>query len=173
MSDVTVRRVEAAAPAAVAGLCELLRDAVNGGASVGFLQPLSQAEARAYWTGVFESLGPGLQLWVAEAAGQIVGAVQLAPCLRANGRHRAEVQKLFVHSGHRGRGISSRLMAAAEAGAWAAGCRLLVLDTQAGSTAESVYRHLGWSFVGTIPAYALDPAGEPRATAYFFKAIVP
>ena len=53
-------------------------------------------------------------LWVAEAEGKIVGSVQLAPSQKENGRHRAELQKLFVHSAFRGQGISTQLMAAAE-----------------------------------------------------------
>ncbi|MEV5443327.1 GNAT family N-acetyltransferase, partial [Streptomyces sp. NPDC052644] len=61
--------------------------------------------------------------------------------------------------------------AAAEAGAAAAGLRLLVLDTETGSPAEGLYRSAGWSRAGTIPGYATDPAGEPRATTYYYKAV--
>ena len=38
-------------------LVELLQDAVDGGASVGFLAPLSDADARQYWTEVFSEVG--------------------------------------------------------------------------------------------------------------------
>jgi acetyltransferase len=93
-------------------------------------------------------------LWVAESDGQIIGSVQLELCGKENGRHRAEVQKLLVRSAFRGRGVSTLLMRAAEECA-RADCRtLLVLDTQAGSVAEAVYRHLGWQPAGQIPDYA-------------------
>jgi hypothetical protein len=35
---------------------EVLRDSVNGGASVGFLPPLGPEEARAYWREVSQSI---------------------------------------------------------------------------------------------------------------------
>lgn len=150
-------------------LCDLLIDAVHSGASIGFLTPLSRVSAREYWQQVLQSLGPGLGLWVARQDGRVVGSVQLAPCLKENGRHRAELQKLFVLSSHRGQGISSRLMDAAEAHAVAQGCTLLVLDTLAGTQAEAVYQHRGWVKAGEIPIYAATPDGVLQATAFHYK----
>jgi GNAT superfamily N-acetyltransferase len=168
-----VRQVTLPEGSLLAPLSDLLIDAVHDGASVGFLAPLAQQSATAYWGHVFASLGDGLLLWVAEVRGKVVGTVQLAPCLKENGRHRAEIQKLIVHSGHRGQGIAGRLMARAEAFARSAGITLLVLDTQAGSVAESVYQHLGWQKVGEVPNYAASPNARLHATAYYFKASVP
>jgi hypothetical protein len=34
--------------------------------------------------------------------------------------------------------------------------------------AEQLYRHLGWTHVGTIPRYALDPDGTPYGAAFFY-----
>jgi acetyltransferase len=164
-----IRRVEQATPALLDPLADLLIDAVQGGASVGFLAPLSKQEARAYWLGVFASLGDGLLLWVAESDGQLVGTVQLGPCLKANGRHRGELMKLLVHSAHRGRGISSLLCDALEAQARARSLSLLVLDTIADSVSEAIYRHRGWQAVGQIPDYAGMPSGELRPTVIFYK----
>lgn len=166
----TIRRITSPNDAPREALAALLSDVVDGGASIGFLSPLAEAEALAYWDGVLGALGPGLALWVAEGeAGQAVGTVQLAPCLKPNGRHRAEVQKLQVHPAARGLGLASRLMAEVEAHALRAGIRLLVLDTEAGSTAERVYAQLGWQRTGEIPDYALTPDGRPHATAVWFK----
>jgi GNAT superfamily N-acetyltransferase len=150
-------------------LCELLADSVRGGASVGFLRPLSRETASRYWEQVAASLGQGLFLWVAEVDGTVVGSVQLAVCAKENGRHRAEIQKLFVHSAHRGKRISTQLMAEAESFSYFMGCTLLVLDTQAGSVAEAVYRRLGWSKAGEIPNFAASPDGKLHATAYYYK----
>lgn len=154
----------------IAALAKLLQATVEAGASVGFLAPLEEGEARAYWQAVGGALGgPALRCWVAEMNGQPVGSVQLAPCLRANGRHRAEIQKLMVHPAHRRAGIAAGLMQAAEDAAHAQGCTLLVLDTEAGSPAERFYRHLGWEAVGDIPDYALTPDGQLLTTRYFYK----
>jgi GNAT superfamily N-acetyltransferase len=168
-----VRRVEAAEPGLMPALCELLQDSVHCGASVGFLAPLSRDRAQHYWNQVMQSLGESLRLWVAQESGSVVGAVQIAPCTKENGRHRADLQKLLVLSSHRGRGIGSALMAAAEDSAASSGLSLLVLDTLRGSTAEGMYTHLGWARAGEIPGYAASPDGELHPTVYFYKVISP
>lgn len=165
----TIRRVQSAEEAVVAGLCALLVDAVHDGASVGFLAPMTSERAVAYWQPVLAGLKDGMVLWVAEDGGQVVGTVQLALNPKENGHHRADVQKLLVLTTHRGRGIAAALMDAVDGYAKANGRTLLVLDTIAGSPAEFVYRHLGWQKVGEIPDYAAMPDGELRATAYYYK----
>jgi acetyltransferase len=168
---VAVRRVATDDAALIEPLADLLIDAVHSGASVGFLAPLAPATAHAYWRGVLQSLGEALLLWVAEFDGRIVGSVQLALCEKENGRHRGEVQKLFVHRSARGHGIATQLMALAETEARRRQRTLLVLDTLLGSEAEEVYRHLGWTRAGEIPQYAAAPDGEIFPTVVYFKAI--
>jgi hypothetical protein len=51
-------------------------------------------------------------------------------------------------------------MYAAEAAAWSAGFTLLTLDAKLGGGADNLYRRLGWTIVGTIPRFALDPDGK-------------
>lgn len=168
---ISIRKITGPLNEEMSGLVELLIDAVADGASVGFLAPLQEAVANAYWTNVSVSIGPGLALWIAEHDGRIVGAVQLAPCTKENGLHRAEIQKLFVHTTHRGQHIATRLMHAAEQFATSTGRSLLLLDTEAGSQAEAVYRHMGWTRVGEIPRYAKSPDGSLHATAYYYKSL--
>ncbi len=168
---IVVRQVAEPEQSPIPPLCELLIDTVHNGASVGFLAPLSIDRATRYWQQVFASLGDGHLLWVAEADGRIAGSVQLAPSQKENGRHRAELQELFVYSEFQGQGISTRLMPAAETAARVAGCTLLVLDTLAGSGAEAVYQHLGWQRAGEIPNYAASPDGELHATVHYFKSL--
>jgi acetyltransferase len=168
---VVLRRVHAGDAAVIEPLAELLIDAVHSGASVGFLAPLATTTAEDYWRGVLRSVGESLLLWVAELDGSIVGSVQLALCEKENGRHRGEVQKLFVHRSARGHGIATLLMAAAEAEARHRNRTLLVLDTLLGSQAEEVYRHLGWTRAGEIPQYAAAPDGEIFPTVVYFKAL--
>jgi acetyltransferase len=152
-------------------LAELLIDAVHSGASIGFLAPLSRSTAEQYWRGVLSAVGELLLLWVAEIDGRVVGSVQLALCDKDNGRHRGEVQKLFVHRSARGHGIATRLMNEVEAEARRRQRTLLVLDTLLGSQAEDVYRHLHWTRAGEIPDYAASPAGELFPTVVYFKAL--
>ncbi len=75
---------------------------------------------------------------------------------------------MLVHRRARRRGLAEALMAAAEAAAVDVGRSLLVLDTASGD-AERVYRRLGWHPVGTIPGYALWPAGGLVDTTIFYK----
>ncbi|MCP5149915.1 MAG: GNAT family N-acetyltransferase [Ectothiorhodospiraceae bacterium] len=168
----TVRAVSAAEPGLVDALAALLVDAVDGGASVGYLAPLAPERARHYWSDVLSALGPELRLWVAEVDGTVAGSVQLAPSGRENGRHRAEIQRLLVHRAHRGKGIARALMAAAEDEARRLGRTMLVLDTQRGSAAEAIYGHLGWQRAGEIPDYAATPDGSLQPTVYFYKQLV-
>lgn len=165
-----IRRVDAAEVALIAPLAELLVDVVGHGSSVGFLRPLEHVEAGDYWREVFARVAKGLWLWVAEdAAGRVVGTVQLDRAGKANGRHRAEVQKLIVHSAARGRGIARRLMDAVETAARGDGRTTLHLDTEAASPAEQVYQRLAWQRVGEIPRFAADTDGELHATALYYK----
>lgn len=166
---IAIRRVAAVDKGVRQGLCDLLVDAVDSGASIGFLAPLAQSRASEYWSGVFGDIATGLVLWVAEEEGRIVGTIQLNPCRKDNAPHRAEVQKLFVFGSHRGRGIASALLAEVEAWARADGRTLLVLDTEKESVAESVYRRHGWQRAGEIPDYALTPSGKLHATVYYYK----
>jgi acetyltransferase len=83
--------------------------------------------------------------------------------------HRAEVQKLLVHTCARQRGLGRRLMAAIEEEARCSGRSLLYLDTEPGKPAEALYRKLGWTYTGEIPDYFYTTDGQLKATAFFFK----
>lgn len=170
---VTIRQVTPGDQTTVTGLCELLFDAVNGGASVGFLAPLSQQTAREYWDHVVRSLGGNPYLRVAKVDGRLIGSVQLEARSKRNARHRAEIQKFLVRSANRGHGISTQLMSTAEGVARSIERTPRVLDTQAGSVAESAYQHLGWQKVGEIPYHAASPDGQFHATAYYHKLAAP
>jgi acetyltransferase len=166
--------IEQLAPAQAAALApaliELLQDSVGGGASIGFLPPLADAQAREYWNGVIEDLARGaLVLLIARQAGAVVGTVQLALAQRPNARHRAEVQKLLVHTRARRQGIGLALLHAADDAARQAGRSLLVLDTRAGDPSEQLYLKHGYTRAGAIPQYARSANGELHATAIFYK----
>jgi acetyltransferase len=157
-------------------LIALLTACVHTGASIGFLAPLAESDASAYWQKVFGDLSAGHKsLLVAResAGGPIVGSAQIAFESRANGRHRAEVQKVMVLPSHRRRGIAAQLMAAIEELAQRRqGVTLLFLDTSDGhGGARGFYESIGYTYVGGIPGYALDPDGTPAKNAIYFKTL--
>lgn len=151
-------------------LITLLQDAVNQGASVGFLAPLVTPLARAYWQDVAMQVAAGKKMiWLAEGSSTLLGAVQLEPCRRENGLQRGEVQKLFILSQARRLGIAASLMDTLEQHALDNRIRTLYLDTEEGSPAEVFYQRLGYYRVGTIPDYAHTSTGQPCATAIYYK----
>ncbi|MER8230854.1 GNAT family N-acetyltransferase [Streptomyces sp. NPDC094049] len=156
---------------AAEGLAALLVDAVDDGASVGFLAPLETTVAASWWSGAAEEAERGVrEVWAAHGPdGSLTGVVTLVRAGTANGRHRGEISRLLVHRSARGRGLGRALLAEAEAHAAATGLTLLVLDTQTDSPAERLYRGAGWTAAGTIPDFAADPAGVPRATTLYYK----
>jgi ribosomal protein S18 acetylase RimI-like enzyme len=168
-----------AVPAARDGaeLADLLTACVEGGASIGFLAPLPRAEAAGYWRKIADDLPGGLRVLLvarAGAGGEIVGSAQLALEAKANGRHRAEVQKVMVKPSHRRRGIAARLMREIEVTARARGVTLLVLDTSdSHAGARELYEATGYVYAGGIPGYALNPAGVPEPNAIFYKTLAP
>jgi acetyltransferase len=168
---VEIRFLEAAEAAShLDALVELLRDSVDGGASVGFLPPLEAAEARAYWEGVVASLvSPSRALALAWVDGRVAGTAQLLEADKANARHRAEVAKVLVHSAFRRRGVGAALMRAVEARARARGKSTLVLDTREGEPSERLYQSLGWIRVGAIPQYAEIADGVLVPTVIYYK----
>ena len=168
-----IRSLDAAEAAIrVPALAELLVDAVAQGASVNFLAGLTAAEAGAFWRTQLPGIAAGTRrLLVAEVAGRLAGCVVLSFAPQPNAPHRGEITKMLVHSAQRRRGIGRALLGAAEAQARAAARTLLLLDTEAGSTGEALYRACGWCWVGAIPGHALRPDGTPAATSVFYKVV--
>jgi GNAT superfamily N-acetyltransferase len=151
-----------------AGLADVLVDCVTGGASVGFLDPLDPAEARAWWHGTLAD--PQAMTWIGRADdGRIVGSVRLILAGLPNARHRAEVSKLLVHRSIRGRGAGSALMSTVEDAARRLGRTTLLLDTQTGSLAEGLYERRGWRRIGVVDDHALTPDGRLAPTTFFTK----
>jgi GNAT superfamily N-acetyltransferase len=164
-----IRRLTAIDDRDLAGLCDLLVDCVEGGASVSFMLPMTRAKAEAFWQGVAASLARGERaLVVAEDDAGIIGTAQAIWADAENQPHRADVAKMLVHRRARRHGVGAAVLAAAERAAFDAGKTLLVLDT-ASPEAERLYERGGWSRVGTVPKYALMPDGPFCSTVFFYK----
>ncbi|HXA71869.1 MAG TPA: GNAT family N-acetyltransferase, partial [Stellaceae bacterium] len=79
MSDsYAVRRLTSVSDRDAQGLALVLIDCVDGGASVGFMHPLSMETALAFWRRVGREVEKGARaLLIAEDAAGIVGTVQI------------------------------------------------------------------------------------------------
>jgi ribosomal protein S18 acetylase RimI-like enzyme len=147
-------------------LSDLLIKTVEGGASIGFLPPMSHSQATEYWENVLE---PNVILLIAKVNHEIVGSVQLQLCAKQNGRHRAEIAKLITHPDYRRKGIARLLMQKAEERAKQEKRSLLVLDTREGDVSNQLYISLGFTECGRIPFFAESADGKLDATIVYYK----
>lgn len=151
-------------------LAEVLMDCVEGGASVGFMTPLTRAAAESFFAKAIEGVRLGERILLAAFVdSQLVGTVQIVTATPPNQPHRADVAKLLVLRSARGQGVAARLMEQVEETSRVAGKTLLVLDTVTGSVAEKLYLRLGWTAAGVIPRYAMFPDGAWCDTTIFWK----
>jgi GNAT superfamily N-acetyltransferase len=169
---VRIETIEAAAyEAAIPGLGALLKDAVDGGASVNFVSGVTQAQTEGWWSARSAGVADGtITVFVArDSDGRIVGSTLIERSVNPNSPHRAEIGKVIVDRSMRRQGVATALMRAAEDVARAEGRWMLILDTVTGSAAAALYESLGWVTVGTIPGYALNTGGVPEAATYYYK----
>ena len=156
----------------LAQLAEVTKDCVEAGASIGFMQPFTHAQAIAFWRTVAGDVAAGRRLLlVAEDQLGVCGTVQLIVEMPDNQPHRADVAKMQVHRRARRHGLGEALMRAAEQAARECGKTLLVLDAVTGGDAARLYARLGWVRVGDIPNYALYPHGGYCSTTYFYRSL--
>jgi GNAT superfamily N-acetyltransferase len=168
-----IRRLDgAAARTHVDALAGVLVDCVEGGASIGYLAPFSQGQARDVFAAFAVEVEQGRRLLLgAFVGGALVGTVQVVLSMPPNQPHRAEIARMLVRRSARRQGIARRLMERAEQEARTEGKSLLVLDAVTGGDAARLYDRLGWTTVGVIPGYALYPDGRPCDTTVFFKVL--
>jgi GNAT superfamily N-acetyltransferase len=168
---ITLRRLHSVSADEIRTLAEVLKDAVDGGASVGFMSPLSLDKAIHFWQRIAIAVAAGERaLLVAEDSSGIVGTVQLVLAQPDNQPHRADLSKMPVHRRARRQGIGQALMQAAEPLARACGKTLLVLDT-ASAEAERLYARQGWVRCGVVPDFALWPQGGYCDMVIFYRAL--
>ena len=157
----------------VQGLCDVLLDCVEGGASVGFVFPFTRDRAVDFWTRVAQGVAAGKRaLLIARDELGICGTVQLILDLPENQPHRADLVKMLVHRRARRRGLGSNLMQAAESMARECGKTLLVLDAVTDGDAARLYERLDWVRVGDIPNYAIMPNGSPCSTTCYYRSLI-
>jgi ribosomal protein S18 acetylase RimI-like enzyme len=136
------------------------------------MHPLAPETARTFWSDALEAAKRGERVVLGAFDGEtLAGTVTLLLSLPPNQPHRAEIAKLMTRETHRGRGIATQLMRAAEAEAIERSRTLLVLDTAVEEGASKLYERLGFTYAGTIPDYALKPHGGLTGTMLYWKRI--
>jgi ribosomal protein S18 acetylase RimI-like enzyme len=171
MSAFAVRRLETLTSREFGGLCDVLVDCVEGGASVSFMHPMTIAKAADFWREVAASMARGERaLLIAEdERGAIIGTAQVVWATPENQPHRAEIVKMITRISHRGRGVATALLRRAEKIALARGRTLLVLDTASDGGAAPLYESVGFKLAGEIPDYAFKPQGGLTGTKFYWK----
>ncbi|KAJ4189679.1 N-acetyltransferase domain-containing protein [Fusarium falciforme] len=144
-----------------------------------FLPPLSHEKLLAWWKERIAEVADGKRLIFIllnesepgsrPKGSDVMGVVMLAMPSSETGPFRGVVEKLLVHKTFRGRGGARTLVSALEAEAARRGRTVLLLDTEAGSVAEEVYRKFGYVELGQIPRYGLSPTGELKDGTFFYK----
>jgi ribosomal protein S18 acetylase RimI-like enzyme len=154
-------------------LSEVLIEVVANGGSVSFMHPLSLAVAEAFWERSLAAAARGERVVLGALDGErLVGTVTLLLDCPPNQPHRAEIAKLMTRMSHRGRGVATALMGAAERIAVERERTLLVLDTAVEGGASALYERLGYTLTGVIPDYALKPYGGLTGTMIYWKRFV-
>ncbi|NIA00452.1 GNAT family N-acetyltransferase [Massilia sp. CCM 8734] len=171
MSTVDIRPL-LPAPALIDDLAALLVEIVADGGSVGFMHPLDNAHARAFWTSTLQAAAHGQRIvFGAFEDDRLVATVSLLLDCPPNQPHRAEIAKMMTLPRWRGRGIAAALLRSAEAAAVERGKTLLVLDTASEGGAAGLYEKHGFTLTGEIPDFALKPHGGLTGTLLYWKRI--
>jgi GNAT superfamily N-acetyltransferase len=168
-ADIRIERVAEPSDEVVRQLADVLLDAVQSGAGVSFMSDLQPDQAQDWWRKTLRASSPRQVVLAARHEEGIVGTVQLLPAWPPNQPHRADVAKLLVHRRARRMGIGRMLMQELERHAREQRFTLLVLDTCKDSAAEQLYTSLGWTRVGVVPRFALNPDGSWCDTVFFYR----
>lgn len=144
-----------------------------------FLPPLSHEKLLTWWKERIAEVNDGKRhIWILvtdiDATGklkgpEVMGVVMLSTPYSETGAFRGYVEKLLIHKNCRGKGGARALMEALETEASSLGRKMLLLDTETGSSAEAVYKKLGYVEVGRVPAYGMSPTGELKDGTFLYK----
>ncbi|WP_316195205.1 MULTISPECIES: GNAT family N-acetyltransferase [unclassified Bradyrhizobium] len=153
-------------------LADMLMETVAGGATLNFMHPLAKSAALAFWQKSFESVASGNRIILGALDGtRLVGTLSILLDCGDNQSHRCEIGKVMTSLSHRGKGIGSQLVAAAERTARARQRSLMVVTTATGGTAHNLYERMGFVHAGTIPYFGSDPYGKMEGCMFYWKQI--
>ncbi len=139
----------------------LLKDAVETLGTVGFLLPVTGDKLDRYWSGVARDMEAGRrELFAAIEHGKVLGSLQIAYEKAESTSHRADLQKLIVHSSERRRGIARALLVDALERMPALDVAMYTITTFKEGAAEDLVRGLLFTRFGVMPHYGLTPDGK-------------
>ena len=169
MPEIEIRALDAS-PGICEALSEILVETVANGGSVSFMHPLAVEAAHTFWRGSLAAAARGERIVLGALDDEnLIGTVTLLLDCPPNQPHRAEIAKMMTRISHRGRGVATALMGAAERMAVERERTLLVLDTAADGGASGLYERLGFQLAGVIPDYAFKPHGGLSGTMIYWK----
>jgi ribosomal protein S18 acetylase RimI-like enzyme len=169
MPEIEIRALDAS-PDIHEALSEILVETVANGGSVSFMHPLAVEVAHTFWRSSLAAAARGERIVLGAFDDEnLIGTVTLLLDCPPNQPHRAEIAKMMTRIGHRGRGVATALMRAAERMAVERGRTLLVLDTAADGGASGLYERLDFQLAGVIPDYAFKPHGGLSGTMIYWK----
>ena len=161
-------------PAIITALTDLLIETVAAGGSVSFMHPLDPQTAFAFWQSSLAAADRNERVVLgAWEDNNLIGTVTLLLDCPPNQPHRAEIAKMMTRTAHRGKGIGTALLAAAEEIATQKGRTLINLDTAEDEGAAPFYEKAGYTRSGVIPNYALKPHGGLTGTIIYWKKLKP
>ncbi len=147
----------------------LLGDAINDGGCVGFLLPVQADKLDRYWNGVAREMEAGeREVMAALENGRVIGALQIAYEKAESVRHRADLQKLIVHSTERRRGIARALLVHALERMPALGLVMYTITVAKAGPAEMLVRSLLFTRYGVMPHYGLTPDGKLHDASQYY-----
>jgi GNAT superfamily N-acetyltransferase len=140
---VIIRRAE---PRDWPGLWSIIESVIRAGDTYTLDPKTPEAEARKYW------IDDGLETWVADDGGEIVGTYVLRANARGLGSHVANVGYM-VRPGNGGKGIGFRLGEHSLAAARDRGFEAMQFNAVVSTNTRAVelWKRLGFSIVGTVP----------------------
>lgn len=159
-------------------LTKLLQSCVNddpASSSIGFLAPLSNTSASAFWLSLSPQLfGPQARttLFVLARGSSAVGTVHITTHPKATHVHKVEVAKLLVSAEERGLGLGRKLMDMVERFAKEElGKTMIMLDTATDTPARGFYLKLGYIEWGICPNYSQNAIGHLHGCSFFYKSL--
>ncbi|WP_373356921.1 N-acetyltransferase family protein [Pseudoroseicyclus sp. CXY001] len=134
-------------------LWPIVRAVIRAGDSYTVDPGLSEAEARAFWTGP-----PSTIVTLAEEAGEVLGTAHMGPNRPGPGAHVANASYM-VAEGARGRGVGRALVEDSLARLTKAGFTAVQFNAVVeGNPAVALYEALGFTIIGTVPGAFRHPS---------------
>ncbi len=126
----------------------------------------------AFWDDALAGAGRNKRIILGAWDGELLaGTVTLLLNCPPNQPHRAEIAKLMTRLSHRGCGVATALMRAAESKPIEQTRTLFTLDTAVEDGASELYERLRFMLARVIPDYALKPHDGLTGTMIYWKRI--